>query len=645
MITKVTEKNSKKYRKLFDEASELLGCKKVVAQDKDGKPLIDEDGNEILVLDKTDGNYISDLYEYFIAFPLIIAAAKELGKDEKENPSGDPDYWTKYYTILPLDEPVFEVNADTRKIEIPSEFKTIGMAGDNAAEIVFFLIDRFFDAMDFGAKEVIAAIEWQRTTGSNPVGDSDKAYIKELTLYDNKVLIGWVIDKEITAEPGTIEFALKLYTLKNDSDKEIAYSFNTQPAKVTIGKTLNFHPETSGDLDDEPIASVINRIINTTSPDNLWGDNTLIPPTFITNIGSFVNSNDPNNIVYAYTKNSPSGEYYADLNPDTFVATVKAESNNSTDNINYQWYKYDESTNIWRKDGAEAPEMTDINNPENSGGGNVKELTETGIYKCVAIDNVRGYRRSLKDSEILYILQPEKPVVKAYENENTKYYSVILNGESASLDVKPGLSDNKFITYQYDEGEKTEISYIWKKANSLTEPKQLIDNIITKDYEVTEEGFYFGSAKTTRNKKSKESNEATTYRVTKSLVAPGEDNYRLDEDFSGSGSLMGKLGETIKIIIENYDYDTLEYQWYITNDLLTVPLQYNLVETEGGSGVAIGGVIEFKPKITGYYKINIKVHRNGQIYPDTDKDITEQDVGYELLRRDGKPVYIAIQSK
>jgi hypothetical protein len=154
-----------------------------------------------------------------------------------------------------LDEPTFTINANTRKIEVPEQFKTIGVEGDINAEIIFFTIDRFFDAMDFGSEQVIAAIEWKRSGARE--GDIDKAYIKELTTYNNKLLIGWIIDEEIANIAGSIEFALRLYVEDDKKDeegkiildkngkpiKEIIYSFSTETAKINIAKTLNIYPD------------------------------------------------------------------------------------------------------------------------------------------------------------------------------------------------------------------------------------------------------------------------------------------------------------------------------------------------------------------------------------------------------------------
>ena len=614
MITQVNEKNAAKYRKLFDKASELLGCSKISATDKDGDTLKDENGDAILILDPDDVNYIADLYEYFIAFPAILQAA-ELKDNSPEAVPGDNQYWKKYFTILPLDEPVFEVDANTRKINIPSQFKTVGVEGDNTAEIVFFLIDRFFDAMDFGSKEILAAIEWQRLSGSNPVKDVDKAYIKELTLYNNKVLIGWIINKEITEEAGNIEFALRLFT--QDPDGSTDYSFSTEPARVTIAKTLNIYPESETELDDEPIAQVLSRIASITSPDNLWGDDNLLAPTFGQhNIGNLVDS-DGNPIVYAYTKESPSGEFYADLNPDTFTAEVMATSNNATGNISYQWYYWDYKLKDWQKDGQET---------SGAAGGNIKVLNKVGRYKCVAIDKASGYRRSIKDSEILYILAPEKPVVREKE-ENTEYYSSIIKENGVTISVKPILENGKFISGQFDNSEPpaTDISFSWKKSDDLEGIKQDIPDINTRDYLATDEGYYFGSAIATRNKESIESDKSTIYRVTKDLQLPTEDNYEI-EGIASLMSLSGKIGETIVINFINYPFDTLEYQWY---ENFTLDGDYVISQADGNHGIVTGGLIEFTPTAPGWYKVNIIVKRNGQIMPKVSEG--ETNIGHELF--------------
>lgn len=67
----------------------------------------------------------------------------------------------KKYLRLPLDEPMFEIDANTRKIDVPAEFKSNGLSvqGDHLAETVYFVIDRYFDYMDFNNTSV--SINWK----------------------------------------------------------------------------------------------------------------------------------------------------------------------------------------------------------------------------------------------------------------------------------------------------------------------------------------------------------------------------------------------------------------------------------------------------------------------------------------------------
>jgi hypothetical protein len=71
MITQVNNKNGAKYRKLFDNASDLM----IEYLKKDG--------------DNEEEFYIVDLYDYFRKFSSIIKAAKEKDKDPLAPHGGD----------------------------------------------------------------------------------------------------------------------------------------------------------------------------------------------------------------------------------------------------------------------------------------------------------------------------------------------------------------------------------------------------------------------------------------------------------------------------------------------------------------------------------------------------------------------------
>ena len=101
--------------------------------------LFEEAGNLI-------GETIMTLRDYYNFLPEIIRAAKSEGN------------W-QHFTMLPLDEDLFIINANTRKITVPNSFKTIGLEGEAYAETVYFKINRYFDVIDFNSANCV--IEWK----------------------------------------------------------------------------------------------------------------------------------------------------------------------------------------------------------------------------------------------------------------------------------------------------------------------------------------------------------------------------------------------------------------------------------------------------------------------------------------------------
>ena len=150
------------------------------------------------------------------------------------------------YAILPLDEPVFEINANTRTINIPNEFKLNGISvqGDESAEYIYFKINRFFDAQDFNEAKIL--IQWQAPGINNTPGDSgiDQEWVRDIESDPGKIIFGWRITSDITKNPGTIKFAIRfvITTKENltDPDNEIVYSFSTLTASANIKPSLDF---------------------------------------------------------------------------------------------------------------------------------------------------------------------------------------------------------------------------------------------------------------------------------------------------------------------------------------------------------------------------------------------------------------------
>ena len=66
------------------------------------------------------------------------------------------------FFLMPLDEPMFEIDANKRTISVPSVFNKngVGVYGDHKAEVLYFRIDKYFDYQDlFNVDQII--INWQ----------------------------------------------------------------------------------------------------------------------------------------------------------------------------------------------------------------------------------------------------------------------------------------------------------------------------------------------------------------------------------------------------------------------------------------------------------------------------------------------------
>jgi hypothetical protein len=133
MVTYIDTKNRAKYQVLFETAENVL-------KNAENLPAgIDRESIEIATLNQ----YFAYLQD------LITVSSNENIKS--------------YFLRLPLDEELFEINANTRAISIPRNFSSngVGVQGDETAEIVYFSIDRFFDHTDLADDSINIVIQWE----------------------------------------------------------------------------------------------------------------------------------------------------------------------------------------------------------------------------------------------------------------------------------------------------------------------------------------------------------------------------------------------------------------------------------------------------------------------------------------------------
>ena len=355
MITAIKNTNNDLYEDLFRRASEVLsGYERTqtfdeneqyfykdaitnrfiefVFQNTDKDKKINEFANALTIYTYLYVKNGKDPNKYNFVPELGITTLEEYYNwlpEIKEDKDGKPTVFTK----LPLDEPYFEINANTRAISIPADFKKNGVAvqGDDLAEVVYFMIDRYFDAMDLNNTEIY--IEWETPKGKDGTVTKSisETYLKIIddANYPGKIIFGWAISDAITKDSGTLKFSVRF--VQWNEEKKLVYSFNTLTAQVTIHPNLGLNLEE----DSYVIDNCNDRLLARIEPSEVVGGVKAAIPYFLTNLEILEDG-------YDIVDNHKDGTY--DL---SVVATA-----DDTGMVSYIWQRadldeYNESDDVW----------------------------------------------------------------------------------------------------------------------------------------------------------------------------------------------------------------------------------------------------------------------------------------------------------
>ena len=304
MITAIKNTNSDLYKDLFAKASEVLSGYERTQTFDENKTYFYKDSKtntftELVFQGVTKEEKIIEFADALATYGYLYISngkdpnsynfAPELGittleeyynwlPEIKRDSKGNPTIFTK----LPLDEAHFEINPNTRAITIPAEFKKNGIAvqGDDLAEVVYFMIDRFFDAMDLNNTDIY--IEWETPKSKNGGGvkSVSETYLKMIDdeNYPGKLIFGWAISDAITKDSGTLKFAVR-FVQWND-EKKIVYSFNTLTAQATI------HPNLGLDLENDSydVDNCNDRLLERIEPSVVVGGAQAAVPYFLQDV-------------------------------------------------------------------------------------------------------------------------------------------------------------------------------------------------------------------------------------------------------------------------------------------------------------------------------------------------------------------------
>lgn len=544
---------------------------------------------EVLTNFKTEfaNQSIGNIDDYF-------ACLRTLATLERDHPEEiDP-----IFTILPATEQTFDIDANNRAIKIPENFAKygVGVQGDEIAEILYFSIDRYFDAVDLAEKEIL--IQWRHEKDATNTNNLSATYKRSLTLQPGKIVFGWPISKDITEKPGNIQFSVRFYEREGeDDDAVLIYSFSTLTATVKIQPGLDF------ELSPLATAAAMNK--NDQIYKNLRNskkadlDYAIAMPEFVGYYYYVITAEGT-----PEEEANPSANLTHDL-PVQLVAKAvipeKAAGEVSAKPLEYEWYyalsKDEAEVAITKEHGSKSVEYIPVNpavdkyNPnefyyENKG------TEEIPIYE---VYHVTGDSNPFDDVDVdnnpiqLYIQRsiciPAKAgyfVAKAvnnyglgeYAEKESDYWLIPFADEPeytylpASRDVI--LQDGKGnITIEASVEDGGSISYQWYfNSTDSWEAAAPEANATSNTIEANKEGFYFLKATNAKNN-SESKNPSLSVATAYAPSVPVISGYRvadvMQNDVNEATGIVvrGLLKMSVIVDESSLTYkDNLAYQWY-----------------------------------------------------------------------------------
>lgn len=258
------------------------------------------------------------------------------------------------FTKLPLDEKNFKINLDARSIEIPKELSDISVRGDEIAEIVYFEVDRYYDATDLNETKII--IEWINTT-SKQKGYS-RPYGQDVDLIPGKIVFGWPLSSKITGANGDVKFAVRFYRADDTKGSSgITYSLSTTEHTIKIRPSIEINLQDIVDkkaeiFADDCLAVIRARATNSRNPN---GAQAGVPVIFY--LGEEVGGNAGLGDAVASTQETPYLAHVVYMNtseaePDGRVrisAGVYPEGDGVTTDSLWMKFKYEEKEQMTRE--------------------------------------------------------------------------------------------------------------------------------------------------------------------------------------------------------------------------------------------------------------------------------------------------------
>lgn len=513
-----------------------------------------------------ESEYISSLDTYFANF-------SNLATNEK---------YSNLYKTLPLDEPAFEIDANTRIITVPDVFRRNGISvqGDQSAEIIYFIVDRFFDTVDLYSTTPI--IQWETTFNKTTQTGISPILYKDAQIYanENKMIFAWAINNTITKSAGSIKFAVRFY--KVDNNNQLQFSLSTLTATATINPSLDFeYNATNGSFNSQILTDDRNLI----QQRYLWDVEVITPstaakPEFTQNI-----INHPTDCIDHITEDGIEfhiidlidGEYKFSVlatasNIGRLTYTWQKKIGNSDwvvageDNLEYKLVSSDTtlstSFTYYKKDtGVYYPYVIPSDGSVVTAADVGEDLytalhtftaKAVGNYRVV-VSNIRGAVPAKTESEIVRIPGPSD-----FELNDNDTQLILNENDSAIIEVKATVGN-----------ERDTFSYAWSKKNEENE-YDAIENTsntytvavadLTDETRAKVDENYRVNISANRNGEATEP-KIIDYRITDKAHAFASAPLDVTEKMLKSGKTFD-VHVLLNAVINDQVCDNVKYQWF-----------------------------------------------------------------------------------
>ena len=560
MITSVNLNNANQYTVLFDEISDNLnaaadpeaeiaqGYKDLYTELSDKEKYaafwtVDENGNDIIK--------ITSLETYFSIIEQLVDIKPQYG-------------------ILPLDEPYYEINANTRVITAPNNF-SVQVQGDEIAETIYFKINRYFDTTDLSQQKIY--IQWELPDSKKTKGYS-QPWIVDIESEPGYVVFGWALTSIVTQVAGNVRFSVRFCNI--DTDNTISYSLSTLTSILPIktGLTLDFNDaEIIEDKAENRFKNgLLSGIVPASKPiisfqnfenDAYYfivnNDDTSTEDSYQLQITGI--SPDAGSLNYSWYKiDSTTGKAeLVEKTSDFIMGEYKVTqdiNNNFIVNETYPLETFIKEYYCFLNDNGEPPtlidEVDDVRNIFDTDIGELSiyvpiytyDVTSPGYYYC-AITNKVGLQSDHIKSNTAYFPMPIDPTPSHSEPVR----------EGLLLPLGTQLTDSSIVQSNNQQIiDNSKYSYKWYEVVDSQEKE--IEGANTQDYTVTKEGTYRCKVYSILNN----ANSKTVCSEWDVVQAPSLNITINNREITEAEELYFPIATSLEVKISNMtDYDQVSY--------------------------------------------------------------------------------------